>query len=236
MSRAIHAAFAYLAAIRVAREIHSLPEAVAPLDAFRYAQGKQWYGGGSIAPNQQPGEIVPLLDLLSEDPPHTVLEIGTDRGGTLFLWSRVAAADALLVSIDIRPVVGRIGRFSPFALVRFAFGRGTQRIVFVDHADSGDESTLRRVSAVLAGRAVDFLFIDGDHRYASVRRDFELYGPVVRPGGHVAFHDIAPTTTADTEGTAQYWQEFSAAHPGCHEFVDGRTPGYGLGVYRVPEL
>ncbi len=36
---------------------------------------------------------------------------------------------------------------------------------------------------------IGLLWIDGDHRYESVRRDIEGLGPWVVAGGHVAFHD-----------------------------------------------
>jgi hypothetical protein len=41
----------------------------------------------------------------------------------------------------------------------------------------------------LVPQEVDFLFIDADHKYAGVKKDWELYGPLVKHG-HVAFHDI----------------------------------------------
>lgn len=37
--------------------------------------------------------------------------------------------------------------------------------------------------------ALDLLFIDGAHDYASVKADFELYFPKVKVGGVIAFHD-----------------------------------------------
>lgn len=37
--------------------------------------------------------------------------------------------------------------------------------------------------------SVDLLFIDGDHRYDTVRGDIALWGPKVRPGGIVSGHD-----------------------------------------------
>ena len=40
-----------------------------------------------------------------------------------------------------------------------------------------------------AARQFDLLFIDGDHRYAAVKMDFQNYFPLVRDGGIVAFHD-----------------------------------------------
>jgi hypothetical protein len=43
---------------------------------------------------------------------------------------------------------------------------------------------------------IDLLFIDGDHTEEAVRRDWDLFSPHVRPGGHVAFHDAR----ADADG------------------------------------
>jgi predicted O-methyltransferase YrrM len=38
-------------------------------------------------------------------------------------------------------------------------------------------------------KAIDFLFIDGDHTYAGVKSDFELFQRWVKPEGVIAFHD-----------------------------------------------
>jgi predicted O-methyltransferase YrrM len=91
--------------------------------------------------------------------------------------------------------------------------------------------TVDRVRRLLGGRSVDFLFIDGDHRYEGVRRDFELYEPLVAPGGIVAFHDVSPRSTPDTVGTERFWAELKATHPTEERVADG-GPGYGIGVYR----
>jgi predicted O-methyltransferase YrrM len=224
---------AYVAARRVAREIRSLP-VLSPREAFAYAQRRMWRGGDSIVASQREEEIVPLLELLSQDPPRTILEIGMHKGGTLFLWTRVAAEDALLVTVELRPIFGRLGRQSPFVLVRRAFARASQRIEFVDRADSGAGGTVERVKTALGNRAVDFLFIDGDHRYEAVKRDFELYVPLVRPGGVVALHDVSPMPTATTGGPARFWQEFAASNPRCTQFVADGVRGYGIGIYHVP--
>jgi predicted O-methyltransferase YrrM len=36
---------------------------------------------------------------------------------------------------------------------------------------------------------IDFLFIDGDHNYDGVKKDWELYSPLLRSGSIVVFHD-----------------------------------------------
>lgn len=41
----------------------------------------------------------------------------------------------------------------------------------------------------------DFLWIDGDHRYDAVKRDFDDWFPKLAKGGVVAFHDSAPVTS-----------------------------------------
>ena len=50
----------------------------------------------------------------------------------------------------------------------------------------------RGLSAEVAAgwsRPVDLLFIDGDHSYEGVKRDWDLFVPFVKPFGIVVFHD-----------------------------------------------
>lgn len=44
---------------------------------------------------------------------------------------------------------------------------------------------------------VDFVFIDAEHDYASVRNDIKTWVPIIKPGGVVAGHDY--TTNQDTK-------------------------------------
>lgn len=46
-----------------------------------------------------------------------------------------------------------------------------------------------RAAELMVGECVGLLFIDADHSYEAVRRDFESWSCHVRPGGYVAFHD-----------------------------------------------
>ena len=51
---------------------------------------------------------------------------------------------------------------------------------------------MQKIKAILKDNKVDFLFIDGDHSHEGVKKDFEMYSPLVRKGGIIAFHDIVP--------------------------------------------
>jgi predicted O-methyltransferase YrrM len=185
-----------------------------------------------IGITQQDAEIQWLFELVRLERPRCVLEIGLDEGGTLLLWTRAAAPDARLVSIDTRPP-GPLGLHSPYPLVRRRFAHSSQRVDLLLATDSHDPTTLARVRTIFAGSPVDFLFIDGDHSRDGVWQDFRTYSPLVRPGGLVAFHDVSQTPAPSTQGVAEFWSEFSTEHE-TEERVVGLEPGFGIGVYRVP--
>lgn len=203
-------------------------------DAFDFVQTFR-FGGVQISALQRRVEIEGLLAVLAQERPRTLLEIGTAEGGTLFMFTRVAADDALIVSIDLRG--GEFG--GGYALSRVplyrAFARARQRIRLI-RANSHDPSTLARARHVLGGRSLDFLFVDGDHRYEGVSRDYQLYAPLVRPGGLIAFHDIAPGAIG-VAGSAQLWAELDAANPGRTRMLlkDPHQRVMGIGLLRVAE-
>ena len=50
----------------------------------------------------------------------------------------------------------------------------------------------------------DFLFIDAGHDEADCRQDHQDYGPLVRPGGLIAFHDALPRKGFEEVGVWRY--------------------------------
>ena len=185
-----------------------------------------------IRPMQIREEIEELVKLVSEMRPKAVLEIGTARGGTLFLWTRAAAPDALIMSIDLPG--GLFGGGYPY-LKKFlyeCFACCSQRLELI-RADSHSQRTLEKVKKILGSRRLDFLFIDGDHRYEGVKRDYEMYSPLVRPGGIIAFHDIVPGPEEFVGGVPRFWRELKKMLPRDKylEIVrDWSQGGYGIGV------
>lgn len=51
------------------------------------------------------------------------------------------------------------------------------------------EQSVGKLKELLGGRKVDMVFIDGDHEYADVKRDIELYRPLLEGGGLLCGHD-----------------------------------------------
>jgi predicted O-methyltransferase YrrM len=187
----------------------------------------------TIAPAQIRSEIAALLELLEVDPPRNVLEIGTARGGTLFLLSRVASADGNLVSIDLPGGEFGGGYDRIWVPLLKALPRDRQRLRLL-RADSHDSMTYAEAQRWLAGKPLDCLLIDGDHRFEGVRRDFLMYGPLVRRGGLIAFHDIVPGPEETVGGVPRFWRVVTQVYE-THELVeDWDQGGYGIGVVRVP--
>jgi predicted O-methyltransferase YrrM len=171
-----------------------------------------------IRPKQVMFEITELYKTVGGLNPKTVLEIGTYKGGTLYLWCQAAADHATIVSIDFP--MGELTH--PFSLRRRLFYRHfartpAQKLHFIA-ADSHRQQTLDRVKAALQGQTIDFLFIDGDHSYEGVKQDFDMYAPLVSPGGLIAFHDILPRPQLPQIKVYQFWQETRKKYD-SHEIV-----------------
>lgn len=196
------------------------------------------YGDLAIVPIQVRSELRALLGVLERSPPKTVLEIGTAFGGTLFLLSRVSSPDALLVSLDLpvedlgadRGARFGGGNYAPRKPLYESFARDRQRLVFLP-ADSHSPATLARITELLAGRKLDLLFIDGDHSAEGVRKDYEMYAPLVREGGIIALHDIVDGPEEDVGGVPEFWRSLQDLN--TVELVEDREQGgYGIGIVR----
>jgi cephalosporin hydroxylase len=185
--------------------------------------------GGFLQPLQRPAEIRNLLAILSKRKPAVVVEIGTASGGNLFLFTRVAAKDALIVSIDLP--AGRFGGGYPrwrIPLYR-AFARPHQKVHLI-RGDSHAPETLAKLSAILNGRKIDFLFVDGDHTYQGVSQDFNLYHPFVHPGGIIAFHDIVEHSSETQCNVNRFWQQIKTRYDHVEIVEDWKAGFAGIGL------
>jgi len=212
---------------RLGRRLRRGPRPIAPAEIASLAFALR-VGTASLSPIQVRAELEVFLARVCELEPRSVLEIGTAYGGTLFALATAAHPDAHIASLDLPSPEGYPPEREP--LYR-AFARAGQRLDLV-RADSHLSATRDRIAALMGG-ALDLLFIDGDHTYEGVRRDWELYGPLVRSGGLVAFHDIVPGSEAIVGGVPRFWAELRETMA-VDEIVDDQEQGgYGIGVVRV---
>jgi predicted O-methyltransferase YrrM len=180
-------------------------------------------------------ELSPLLSLLKRRKLRTVVEIGTAQGGTFYAWCRIAEPGAMIVSIDL-PHGPFGGGCTLKDIRRFRkYKRKGQELFFL-RKDSHKQKTKRELLEILDGRKIDFLFIDGDHRYAGVRRDFHLYSPIVKENGLIVFHDILSHPKVPECRVYKFWHDIKKRFR-YTEFVDmeddrGWGQWGGIGVIR----
>src|SRR3989442_2872933 len=165
--------------------------------------------GSPFPPGQIRAEIHAFIERVAGRKPRTVLEIGAGEGGTLMLLAMAAAPEATIISVDLPR--GPFGRGYPLwkAIYFKRFAAPSQRLHLV-RVNSHAPSTLQHVRAILRGRPLDVLFIDGDHTYGGVKADWEMYAPLVARSGLVGFHDIVqhpPETGCEVH---ILWQELKA--------------------------
>lgn len=112
----------------------------------------------------------------------TIVEIGVAEGASAWEMRRGMAADGDLYLVDPYHL-SRLGRLSPKRLVAHRL---------VGSATRGRATWIEELSQTVPvgwTTPIDFLFIDGDHRYEAVVADWEAWAPHVAAGGFVALHD-----------------------------------------------
>lgn len=179
-------------------------------------------------------EITDLSKFLLEHfkyPPENILEIGTKYGGTFYIWNSlwpetvlengVVSKKPTCISIDFSDggIHGGISeeemdKRDLWFLERFAnchFIRG----------DSHSWSTFNEITKRLNPKDVfdrtqifnqiDFLFIDGDHSYEGVKKDFKMYHKLVKKEGLICFHDIIDSQRHRDRNVyvAKFWRELT---------------------------
>ncbi len=179
-----------------------------------------------IHAEQDAFEIREVARLVQSSKPKVIVEIGTYKGGTLFIWTRTNPQAELIISIDLPG--GKYGggydarREKLYRL--FSFNRPDTKMEFL-RGNSHEEKTCHALKALLNGRTIDFLYIDADHTYEGVKRDFELYSRLVSKGGLIGFHDIRNMKA--NHQVRFYWDEIKKSFR--HKEILGPTTKTGNG-------
>ena len=186
--------------------------------------------------SQKTIEFTSLLRLLKRRKLKSIVEIGTAQGGTLYAWCKIAASDALIISIDL-PGGPFGGGYTLSDIKRFRkYKRKNQKLYFL-RKNSHKQETKNKLVELLDGRKIDFLFIDGDHRYTGVKKDFQLYSSLVKQNGLIALHDILHHPRVPECKVDKFWSEIKSKYKNV-ELVDkeddrgwGQWGGIGIIYY-----
>lgn len=172
----------------------------------------------TIHPLQDRRNLAALARIVADYAPETVMEIGTAKGGTLYVWCRFLDADQY-ISVD-NGYYGWLPYWQQIRLMRqFAPNKDMQFIIGDSHAPR----TRKQVRQRLDGRKIDFLFLDGDHSYEGVKKDFELYQDFLADDAIIAFDDI----DHPDYGVSRFWDEMKEEYA-TEELTEGTSVGTGV--------
>lgn len=138
-------------------------------------------------PLMDPWETDLLTKYVKKCKSHFV-EIGTHKGGAAALISNCISSKAKLTTIDIfeKPPKGSL----PPPDKPPSYDEARQTIE--KEGNISKVEIVKGVSWKVAekwGGKVDVLFIDGDHRYAAIKKDFDSWKHHVLNGGYILIHD-----------------------------------------------
>lgn len=187
--------------------------------------------GGAIRPLQNPWEIGELMKRVREKQPRVIVEIGTAKGGTLFLFCQHAADDAMIISLDL-PFGRNGGGYPKWKEKLYAKFAKPGQTLHLMRANSHLDETRTRIEALLKGRKIDVLMIDADHSYEGVKRDYDLYSPLLAEDGFIAMHDVILNRFDPEIEVHKFWDELKATEKTeelVHDYGQGNL---GIGIVR----
>jgi len=173
-----------------------------------------------------------LCDFVKKREPKVIVEIGTKKGGTFFMWARFFSPSHL-ISIDLPGGIhggGFSKRKIPF--MKYFLSDKKSSKVSIILGDSHQKETFNRLEKILNGNKIDFLFIDGDHTYEGVKCDYEMYRNLVKKKGVIAFHDIVSSKYHHDNNcfVDQLWNEIKLNHDYVEIIHNENQKKYGIGV------
>ncbi len=173
-------------------------------------------GGGQIYDELR--QVLCILNLLDV---RSMIEVGTENGGSLSVWQKLWDPLAMF-SVDMDSYGLKVPRETREP--RWRSWLSPSQSLDVTWGDSHDADTLRRLKEAMGLRGleqVDLLYVDGDHSEAGVEKDFDMYSPLVRPGGLVLLTDIHPHPGRDDVMAYKFWRRLK---PPPIKQDDGREP------------
>jgi len=221
-------AFAKIKLKKAIAECRSWKELINLAYTFQFSVYKKDFFRFGIVPLQVKEELINFLKLFVKQHPKVIFECGTASGGNLFLLTRFSDKDSIIISVDLPG--GKFGGGYPSWKIPLykSFTSHNQKIILIRN-DSHKISTLERLKDVLNNRKIDVAYIDGDHTYSGVKRDFELYRSLIKPGGLMIFHDIIPHPNKNVE-VPKFWQEIRKEYEFKEFIKDRNQKGAGIGI------
>ncbi len=123
------------------------------------------------------------------------VEVGSRDKGNIAWLQRKLDPRALIIDVDLEQIGVSAQRLKEYM---------SPTITYVQiEGDSISNTTAARVKKALSGRQADAIFLDSSHMYNHILSEFNIYFPLLRPGGLLLIHDIFWEGNETDKGKAQ---------------------------------
>jgi cephalosporin hydroxylase len=190
---------------------------------YRYTYNFTWLGRPII---QFPQDVIGLQELIWQIRPDLIVETGVAHGGSLVLSAsllELLGGDGEVIGIDVdvrahnRPLIEQ----HPMA----------KRIRLLE-GSSTDPAVAARVREHARGRHAVLVVLDSDHTHAHVRRELDLYAPLVTRGSYLVVLDTLIEDLPDELFAGRPWGRGNNPKTAVREFlattdrfeIDARIP------------
>lgn len=117
----------------------------------------------------------------------SVVEVGVFEGATSLELAGVMDPQSRLYLVDPHFLATRMEQWLGFSAARFVASRTLR--AYRDRVQFVREASLAAAARLTLHRPADLIFIDADHSYDEVARDFRAWTPHLAPQGLMALHD-----------------------------------------------
>lgn len=165
--------------------------------------------------SQKKYEILGIQECLRKQKLENILEVGTWEGGTALLWAHIVAPyGGRVVCSDLSFKKDKV-----YDLPNFNWAK--KFIIEIE----GDSHEPKQVDKIREHGMYDMIFIDGDHSYEGVKKDFYNFYPMLKKGGYIVLHDILDSEYHRSMGcfVADFWKEIILEFPHYRMFIDNNV-------------
>lgn len=122
--------------------------------------------------------------------PRMALEIGSLYGGSLWKFIQSSERGTTIISLDKIPD-NHLHKLEDVMSARNLWETWADRAGVRLIKMTGNSNDYEVRSWIKTSAPFDFIFVDGGHDMQTVTNDWNLYYPMLREGGVIAFHDIS---------------------------------------------
>lgn len=184
-------------------------------------------------------EFEQLLNIYKSHAPKKVLEIGSFFGGTLWHWIKNAKDKTTIVSVDMM-VSQEDYRYQEQKESREKWSNWTKDSKIELKTFLGNSISKEAFQFMQENGPYDFIFLDGDHSYDGVKKDWNNTLKLANKNAIIVFHDVLFATWWQSIEVWKLWQEIQeegyVTQTLCshrEQFFGYTRHSFGIGVVRL---